>query len=63
MSNYKWENLNSENEFTKNTPLANEICGGWGHGDKLGSNILLPKLGLPYEWRTSRKTQRIKCRL
>lgn len=29
MSNYKWENLDSENEFTKNTPLANKLCGGW----------------------------------
>ena len=41
MSNYKWENLNSENEFTKNTPLANEVCGGFGRG-KQGSNIYCP---------------------
>ena len=39
MSNYKWENLHSENEFTKNTPLANEVCGGWVGGGKPNSNI------------------------
>lgn len=42
MSNYKWENLNSENEFTKNTPLANEVCGGWVGGGKPDSNIYCP---------------------
>ena len=42
MSNYKWENLNSENEFTKNTPLANKVCGGWVGGGKPDSNIYCP---------------------
>ena len=42
MSNYKWENLNSENEFTKNTPLANEVCGGWVGSGKPDSNIYCP---------------------
>lgn len=42
MSNYKWEDLDSENEFTKNTPLANQICGGWIGGRKPGSKVYCP---------------------